>query len=126
MVSCILIDKNPDERQRVQGFLTSLGISCDACENPEEGIRLCRDGQPDIVIMESSKLPAAKDFLRLVRYQGRNNHRPIVLMYSKKADIEIMSGSILEGAAEFLVSPFDRDLLRFKLEQFGVFQAKAA
>ena len=126
MVSCILIDKNPDERQRVQGFLTSLGISCLACENPEEGIRLCRDGQPDIVIMESSKLPAAKDFLRLVRYQGRNNHRPIVLMYSKKADIEIMSGSILEGAAEFLVSPFDRDLLRFKLEQFGVFQAKAA
>ncbi len=126
MVSCILIDKNPDERQRVQGFLISLGIACDACENPDEGIRLCRDGQPDIVIMETSKLPAAKDFLRLVRYQGRSNNRPIVLMYSKKADIEIMSGSILEGAAEFLVSPFDRDLLRFKLEQFGIFQAKAA
>ncbi len=126
MVSCILIDKNSDERQRVQGFLISLGIACDACESPEEGIQLCREGQPDVVIMESSTLPAARDFLKLARHQGRNNNRPIVLMYSKKADMEIMSGSILEGAAEFLVSPFDRDLLRFKLEQFGIFQAKAA
>ena len=126
MVSCILIDKNPDERRRVAAMLEALGIASEACDGPEEGIRLCRANQPDIVVMESSKLPAAKDFLRLARYQGRHSNKPVVLMYSKKADLEVMSGSILEGAAEFLVSPFDRDLLRFKLEQSGIFQAKAA
>ena len=126
MVSCILIDQNPEERLRVQGLLESMGITCLQCESPEDGIRQCQELRPDVVLMEASRLPAAKDFLRLVRYQGRQNGKPVVLMYSKRADFETMSGSILEGAAEFLVSPFDRDLLRFKLDQSGIVLAKAA
>ena len=126
MVRCLLIDRHAAERQRIQSLLEPMGMSFDHCDGPEDGIRFCHEHRPDLVVMEVSELPAAKEFLRLVKYQGRSNGRPIVIMYSEKADLETMGGTILEGASEFLVGPFDRELLQFKLSQSGIAMAKAA
>ena len=126
MVSCLLIDQRASERQRIQAMLEPMCMSFDHCEAPDDGIRFCHEHRPDVVMMQATGLPAAKEFLRLVRYQGRNSGRPIVIMYSDKADLETMGGTILEGASEFLVGPFDRELLQFKLNQSGITIAKAA
>lgn len=120
MVNCLLIDKNPAERQRLHQILGGVGIHCEEREGAEEGIRFCQESNPDIVVMEASGLTAAKEFLRLVRYQGRQNSRPVVILYADKPNIELVGDAIIEGAADFLVKPFDRELLLFKLEQAGV------
>jgi two-component system, chemotaxis family, chemotaxis protein CheY len=120
MVNCLLIDKNPVERQRLQKMLTGIGISCEERDGAEAGIRFCQEAHPDIVVMEASGVTAAKEFLRLVRYQGRTSNRPVVILYADKPNMESVGETIIEGAADFLVKPFDRDLLLFKLEQAGV------
>ncbi len=120
MVSCLLIDRDAGERQKVVSLLWDLGISCIERQEPEEGIRYCTEAMPDVVVMQASQLPAARDFLRLTRRQGRRWGRPVVILYADTADTEIMGGTILDGAAEFLLKPFDRDLLQFKLMQAGV------
>ena len=120
MVNCLLIDKNPAERQRLHQILDDVGIHCDEREGAEEGIRFCQDSNPDIVVMEASGVTATKEFLRLVRYQGRASSRPVVILYADKPNMTSVGETIIEGAADFLVKPFDRDLLLFKLEQAGV------
>lgn len=126
MVSCLLIEKNRDEGQRVSGLLESLGFDCIVRQTADEGIRFCHESQPDLVVMEASELPSAREFLRLVRYRGAKGGRPKVLLYSDHANLTTMGETILEGASEFLIKPFDTDLLRFKLCQTGVYPAKAA
>ena len=120
MVNCLLIDKNPAERQRLHQILSDVGIQCEERDGAEEGIRFCQESSPDIVVMEASGVGAAKEFLRLVRYQGRQSDRPVVILYADKPNMESVGETIIEGAADFLVKPFDRELLLFKLEQAGV------
>jgi hypothetical protein len=47
-------------------------------------------------------------------------------MYGREAGIDVINETIMTGAAEFLVQPFDIELLRFKLKQSGVLPRKAA
>ena len=120
MVNCLLIDKNPEERQRLQQMLCAVGFHCDERAGAEEGIRYCQEQKPDVVVMEASGVIAAKEFLRLVKYQGRSNQRPVVILYADKPNMASVGETIIQGAADFLVKPFDRDLLLFKLEQAGI------
>jgi two-component system, chemotaxis family, chemotaxis protein CheY len=120
MVSCLLIDKNPGERQRLLQILNRLGLTCDERAGAEEGIRFCQERRPEVVVMEASAVMATKEFLRLVRYSDQGRRRPVVILYADRPDIETMGETIMDGAADFLMKPFDQDLLQFKLEQAGV------
>ncbi len=120
MVNCLLIDKNPAERQRLHQILGGIGIHCEERDGAEAGIRFCQESNPDIVMMEASGVTATKEFLRLVRYQGRQTQRPVIILYADKPNMETVGETIIDGAADFLVKPFDRELLIFKLEQAGV------
>lgn len=126
MVSCLLIDENATARDHVEGLMLQLGVRTSQLADVEEGVRFCQDNQPDVVLLEASVLPRAKEFLRLVRHQCRNTGRPIVIFYSSDATMSVMGESILSGASEFMMAPFDLDLLRFKLTQSGVLLAIAA
>jgi two-component system, chemotaxis family, chemotaxis protein CheY len=120
MINCLLIEKNPTERQRLAQILSGLGIACSETAGAEEGIRYCHDQRPDVVVMEATTAKAAKDFMRLLGYKGRNNKRPVVILYADQPDVDSMANSIMDGVADFLMKPFDRDLLQFKLQQAGV------
>ncbi len=119
MVRCLLIDKNAAERSRILGFLNGFGFECVEREGADEAIRFCQESLPHVVLMEASALPATKEFLRLVKYHGQTHQKPIVILYSENPDLSAMGSSIIQGASDFLVTPFDRDLLHFKLEQAG-------
>ncbi len=126
MVSCLLIDENAVARNDISGLMARLGVTTSQLADVEEGIRFCHENQPDVVLLEATALPQAKEFLRLVRHQGVATGRPIVILYATSADMSVMGESILSGASEFIMAPFDLDLLRFKLMQSGVIVAEAA
>jgi DNA-binding NtrC family response regulator len=126
MVSCVLIGKNAVETRLVAGLMTQLGVTSHTVSDIEPAIRHCHENKPDVVMLEASSLPQARDFLRLVRNQNRNTGRPVVIVYAREAHVAQMADSILNGASEFMVMPFDLDLLRFKLVQSGVLLAVAA
>jgi two-component system chemotaxis response regulator CheY len=120
MARCLLIDRNDDERARILRMLESIGLDCHSVSGANEGIIHCAQLHPDVVLMEADLLPQAKDFLKLARFMGRESGRPVIIFYSAAADVEVMGDAILEGASEFLVKPFDQQLLRFKLRQAGI------
>ena len=120
MVNCLLIDKNPLERQVLAQILNSLGLSCEERDGAEQGVVFCHESKPDVVVMEATGLAAAKEFLRLVKLQGHSSRKPVVIFYANKLNLESIGETIIDGAADFIAKPFDRDLLQFKLEQAGV------
>lgn len=123
MINCLLIEKNPTERQRLAQILHGLGLTCSERSGPEEGIKYCQDKRPDVVVMEATTAKAAKDFMRLVGYHSNKARKPVIILYADAPDVAVMANSIMDGAADFLRKPFDRDLLQFKLQQAGVLPA---
>lgn len=98
--------------------MSELGFHCMAVSGTAEGVEVCGDRTPDVVVMEASQFDDARHFLGLAATS--RGSQPVVLVYSDTVDFETMGETILDGAAEFLLKPFDRDLLRFKLRQSGV------
>lgn len=120
MVSCLLIDRNAGERLKLSDIMAELGFDCIALPETADGIRYCQTHRPDVVVMSAAAADDARDFLRFAPGADGRDGRPVVIFYADKPDVETMGEAIREGAAEFLLKPFDRDLLKFKLRQSGV------
>jgi two-component system, chemotaxis family, chemotaxis protein CheY len=120
MVECLLIDRDAGERHRVGALLGSLGLALTERAAPADGLSYCNDNQPDVVLMAAGSLEiTSADFMRRMR-KSPAGRKPVVILYAAEPDTDEIGQSILEGAADFILKPFDRDLLRFKLKQAGV------
>jgi len=119
-VSCLLIDGNAAERSRIGDLVRGFGMDCVERAGAAEGIRYCDEKQPEVVLMDATARLEVDEFLRGVRQQARGRKMPVVILYSEAPDMASMGQSIIEGAAEFMVKPFDGRLLSFKLEQTGL------
>jgi PleD family two-component response regulator len=120
MTQCLLIDENQAERQRLSRLLVGLGIDTAETAVAEEALAFCNDNSPDVVMMAAGapgRMP--KDFVKRMR-RSRSGKTPVVIVYADRPDTEMIGRSILEGAADVIMKPFDRDLLQFKLKQAGV------
>jgi CheY-like chemotaxis protein len=120
MVECLLIDGHAGERHRVMTLLDGMGMKMTERAGAADGLSYCNDNAPDLVLLaaERSGVPSG-EFIRKIR-KSPTGRKPIVILYGRGTDADAVSQSILEGAADFLQQPFDRDLLRFKLKQAGI------
>jgi two-component system, chemotaxis family, chemotaxis protein CheY len=120
MVECLLIDKDPTERKRVSQLLGDLGLNFTESSAAIDGLKYCNDNFPELVVMAAStEGMAPSDFIRQVRRTPRGK-KTVVILYADEPDADEIGQSILEGAADFIMQPFDRELLQFKLHQAGV------
>ena len=110
MVRCLVIERNAAERLRLCDMLQSLGIEC------LDGATVEGATVPDILLAEAR----SEDLIQLVRLHHLDPHKTAIFLYADRPDLEGVGASILAGATDFLVRPFDRELLRFKLQQAGV------
>ncbi len=120
MTSVLLIEDDKAERQRLETMLGGLGLDLIAPEGTEEALKVCNDNTPDLVMLAAggnAKRP--RDFVKRLRREIHGKS-PIVILYADTPDMEMIGQSILQGAADVIMKPFDRELLQFKLKQAGV------
>jgi DNA-binding NtrC family response regulator len=111
----LLIDRNELDRQRLEALLGGFGLKCSVFAKPAD--------IPDWVVPETALVFAAAsepDQCEEVLQFARSRLRKPVIFYTDTSSEEEIGDLILSGAADFLVKPFDKDLLRFKLEQAGI------
>lgn len=120
MTRCLLIGDSGSESQKLQQLLDGLGLDTARAALPEEALKFCNDNSPEVVMLAASGSSARpKDFVRRLRRNVRGR-KPVVFLYAETADTELIGQSILQGAADVLMKPFDRDILQFKLRQAGI------
>jgi two-component system, chemotaxis family, chemotaxis protein CheY len=120
MVKCLLIDNDATERKRVSQLLSDLGLNFAERTAADEGLKYCNDNSLDVVVMAAGgDGMSPSNFIRRMRKSARGK-KPVVILYANEPDAEEIGQSILEGAADFIMQPFDLELLQFKLHQAGV------
>jgi PleD family two-component response regulator len=120
MTTCLLIDEDGRGRQHLQQMLSGLGLETALTTGTDDAVRYCNDNAPDVVMVSTrARGVVPKEFVKRLRLSGRGKP-PVVFLYADTPDTEMFGQSILEGAADVLMLPFDRDLLHFKLRQAGI------
>lgn len=120
MLQCLLVDEDRKGRRELSELFGGLGFDLSETGDADAALRACRVSPPDVVVMTGRMGGmSSADFVRKLR-KNRHGKAPVVLLCAERPDTEEIGRVILEGAAECLVRPFDRDLLAFKLRQVGL------
>jgi DNA-binding response OmpR family regulator len=117
---CLLIDEEGRGRHHLGEMLSGLGFEMSLTSGADEAMRVCNDNPPDVVMLSArANGGAPKDFVKRLRMAARGKP-PVVFLFAETPDTGLFGQTILEGAADVLMMPLDRDLLHFKLRQAGI------
>ena len=116
----LIVDDSERIRSDARRLLEQLGFVVLAASDGESGMSLAVRHHPALVLLDWS-LPGMSgiDFLHTLRtVPGYESTQVIVCSgHGRPADIH---HAMQAGACEYLLKPFDPDLLAFKLRQIGV------
>ncbi len=120
MTKCLLIDEDGRRRQCLAQMLAGLGLETALTAGTDKAVGYCNDNAPDVVMLSArTEGVVLRDLVKRLRMSGRGKP-PVVFLYAETPDAEMFGQTILEGAADVLMMPLDRDLLHFKLKQAGL------
>ena len=120
MIKCLLIDEDNAERRRLEHLLAGLGLETALLSAADDALQFCNDNAPEVVMLSAGAPGVAPTDLVKRLQLCASGRPPVVFLYAETADTDMFGQTILEGAADVLMTPFDQELLRFKLQQAGV------
>jgi two-component system chemotaxis response regulator CheY len=123
MKSCLIVDDSRVIRKVARQIFDALGFACEEAENGQTALESCRKIVPDIVLLDWN-MPVMNgiEFLRALRKMP-GGQAPVVVFCTTENDLNHIQEALTSGANEYIMKPFDADIVRSKLGQLGVIEA---
>jgi two-component system chemotaxis response regulator CheY len=120
MRTCLVVDDSRVVRKIARRILEGHGFAVQEAEDGSAALAACERAMPDCVLLDWN-MPVMNgiEFLRALRAAyGPDN--PPVLFCTTENDIRFIEEAIVAGAQEFIMKPFDEDILMGKFAQVGL------
>ena len=118
--TCLVVDDSRVVRKVARRLLEDLGFAVAEAADGQEALAWCRAMMPDVVLIEPA-LPTMSglDFLRRLRLEP-GGRLPKVIFCSGQSDLDRIRQALDAGAAEYVIKPFDSEIVAGKLALAGV------
>lgn len=120
MKTCLIVDDSRTIRAVARRMIEGLHFATLEAENGEEALSVCKSQLPDVILLDWH-MPVMNgiEFLRALRksYEGG---RPVVVFCTTESDLNKIKEAIEAGANEFIMKPFDADIIESKFAQVGL------
>jgi two-component system, chemotaxis family, chemotaxis protein CheY len=120
MKTCLVVDDSSVIRKVARRILEGLDFQIMEAENGEEAIENCRNQLPDAILLDWN-MPKMDgyDFLRVLR-RLPGGDRPKVVFCTTENDVAHIARALHAGANEYIMKPFDRDIVEAKFQEVGL------
>jgi len=117
--TCLVVDDSRVIRKVACKIMESLNFEADEAEDGAAALATCRMRMPELILLDW-QMPnmSGIEFLRSLRRE-QGGMRPIVVFCTTENDIGHISEAMGAGANEYVMKPFDREMLQAKLAQVG-------
>jgi two-component system, chemotaxis family, chemotaxis protein CheY len=106
-------------------ILEELGFEIAEASDGMEAIAWCRTAMPEAILLDwNMPVMDGLSFLRELRKEP-NGHEPVVVFCTVESDMEHIVAALDAGADEYIMKPFDKQILQSKLEEIGLLDAVA-
>jgi two-component system chemotaxis response regulator CheY len=120
MKSCLVVDDSRVIRKVARRILEDMSFECAEAGDGLEALQNCRRAMPDAILLDwAMPVMTGIDFLKQLRAEPGGD-RPVVVFCTTENDVDRISEAIKAGADEYLMKPFDSDLLQSKFAQAGL------
>src|ERR1700686_124137 len=120
MKTCLVVDDSSVIRKVARRILEGLEFQIAEAENGEEAIEACRRQIPDAILL-ARNMPKREGYevLRpLRRLPGAD--KPKVVFCTTENDIAQIARALHAGANEYIMKPFDKDIVEAKFQEVGL------
>lgn len=120
MKSCLIVDDSKVIRMVATKILKELSFETVEAEDGLIALEICQKKLPDAVLLDWN-MPNMNgiDFLRELR-KLPGGEAPIVVFCTTENDIEHIQEAISAGANEYIMKPFDSEIMQAKFSQVGL------
>ncbi len=117
---CLVVDDSRLVRKVARRILESRGFAVEEAEDGKVALESCQRHLPGCVLLDWN-MPVMNgiEFLKALRSQFGPDEPP-VLFCTTENDISFIEQAIEHGAQEFIMKPFDEEILVGKFTQVGL------
>jgi two-component system chemotaxis response regulator CheY len=123
MSYCLIVDDSRVIRKISREIVEGLDFRVAEAENGEAGLLACRAEMPDVILLDWN-MPVMDGYSFLQHLRGRpGGAAPKVVFCTTENDLSFISRALEAGADEYIMKPFDKDILTAKFQELGVLPA---
>ncbi|MFO1129628.1 MAG: response regulator [Rhodospirillales bacterium] len=120
MSECLIVDDSRVIRTIARRILQDLRFDVREAADGAEALKACLDRMPDAVLLDwNMPIMTGIDFLKALRLLP-NGTTPVVVFCTTENDLGHIQEAITLGADEYIMKPFDREIVEAKLSQVGL------
>jgi two-component system chemotaxis response regulator CheY len=120
MKSCLIVDDSRVVRKVARRILEELEFAIEEAADGQLAMAACQRQMPDAILLDWN-MPVMNgiDFLRALRRMNGGT-APIVVFCTTENDLKHIEEAVDAGANEYIMKPFDTDIIQAKFQQVGL------
>jgi two-component system chemotaxis response regulator CheY len=120
MKSCLVVDDSGVIRKVARRILEELNFSVLEAADGQLALDACRIKKPEAILLDwNMPVLDGLEFLIALRKEPDGDY-PIVVFCSTENDLDHITRAIEAGANEYIMKPFDREIIEAKFREVGL------
>ncbi len=120
MKSCLIVDDSKVIRMVAKKILQELEFETEEAADGQAAVDACKNKMPDAILLDwNMPVKSGIDFLKELRGLPGGD-APVVVFCTTENDIEHIQEAIEAGANEYIMKPFDSEIIQAKFSQVGL------
>lgn len=121
--TCLIVDDSRIIRKVARRIVEALGYEVDEAADGAEALAYCTGAMPDVLLIDWN-MPVMDGLSFLRRLRGLpGGDRPKVLFCTIETRPERIAEALAAGADDYVMKPFDGEILQSKLTEVGAIAA---
>ena len=118
--TCLIVDDSRIIRKVARRIVEELGFEVDEAADGAEALAYCATTSPEVILLDwNMPVMDGLTFRRRLRAQPGGD-RPKVLFCTIETEVDRIQEALDAGADEYVMKPFDGEILESKLAEAGV------
>jgi two-component system chemotaxis response regulator CheY len=123
MKTCLVVDDSGVTRKIARRILEELGFNIIEAEDGEQALEACKQAFPEAILLDWN-MPVMDGYEFMVQLRRMpGGDAPIVVFCTTENGVDHISRALHAGANEYIMKPFDRDIIAAKFQEVGLVQA---
>ncbi len=122
-MKCLIVDDSRVVRKVTERIVQNLGFECFEAGNGQEAYDFCIENTPDVVLLDWN-MPVMSGIEFLEKIKAHDNGKNIkVIFCTTENSPDYIERAMNAGADEYIMKPFDREIIKSKLALVGLISA---
>jgi two-component system chemotaxis response regulator CheY len=123
MKTCLVVDDSRVIRKVARKIIEELEFDCVEAGDGSQALEQCREKMPDAVLLDwNMPIMNGLDFVKALRREDGGD-KPVVVFCTTENNMSHITEALRAGADEYVMKPFDGDIIESKFVQTGLLRA---